>query len=225
MELPVIWETGRIWTVRARRMIWYRPLRRPASRWCCSCSTAAPIRSECVSGKVAAILECWYLGQETGTCRGRCPVRRVQPGGKLPISIPRSAGHLPCFYNHKPSARRGYLFDDISPPVSVRLRPELHDIRIRGIRGWKLVDRVGESTDVSWMSKTPAHVTGEEVVQMYIRDVVSSVTRPVKELKGFAKISLKPGESRTVSLPVGPSISPSRTLTRCMESSRAILRS
>ena len=68
-----------------------------------------------VQYRAAAILECWYLGQETGQAVASVLFGDFNPGGKLPISIPRSAGHLPCFYNHKPSARRGYLFDDITP--------------------------------------------------------------------------------------------------------------
>ena len=62
-----------------------------------------------------AILECWYLGQECGAAVAEVLFGDHTPGGKLPISIPRSSGHLPAFYNHKPSARRGYLFDDVTP--------------------------------------------------------------------------------------------------------------
>ena len=61
------------------------------------------------------IYECWYLGQETGRAVADVLFGDYNPGGKLPITIPRSAGHLPAFYNYKPSARRGYLWDDVSP--------------------------------------------------------------------------------------------------------------
>ena len=64
---------------------------------------------------VPVIFECWYLGQETGHAVADVLFGDYNPGGKLPISFPRSAGHLPVFYNYKPSARRGYLFDDVSP--------------------------------------------------------------------------------------------------------------
>ena len=74
-----------------------------------------PISINYVSQNVPVILECWYLGQETGHAVAEVLFGDFNPGGKLPISIPRSAGHLPAFYNHKPSARRGYLFDDVSP--------------------------------------------------------------------------------------------------------------
>jgi len=65
--------------------------------------------------KVPAILECWYLGQESGRAVAETLFGENNPGGKLPITVARSVGHVPAFYNHKPSARRGYLFDDVSP--------------------------------------------------------------------------------------------------------------
>src|ERR1017187_101568 len=74
-----------------------------------------PISINYVSQNVPAILECWYLGQETGHAVAEVLFGDFNPGGKLPISIPRSAGHLPAYYNYKPSARRGYLFDEVSP--------------------------------------------------------------------------------------------------------------
>ena len=68
-----------------------------------------------VAKDVPAIFECWYLGQECGHAVADVLFGDFNPGGKLPISFPRSAGHVPAFYNYKPSARRGYLFDDVSP--------------------------------------------------------------------------------------------------------------
>ena len=73
--------------------------------------------------KVPVIFECWYLGQETGIAVAEALFGDINPGGKLPITIPRSVGHVPAYYNYKPSARRGYLFDDVSPLFPFRLRP------------------------------------------------------------------------------------------------------
>ncbi len=79
------------------------------------CSTAVRFPSTMSRENVPAIFECWYLGQECGHAVADVLFGDFNPGGKLPISIPRSVGHLPVFYNYKPSARRGYLFDDVSP--------------------------------------------------------------------------------------------------------------
>src|SRR5690606_32745114 len=70
-----------------------------------------PLSINFVAENVPAILECWYLGQETGPAVAEILFGDYNPGGKLPISFPRSVGHSPAYYNHKPSARRGYLFD------------------------------------------------------------------------------------------------------------------
>ena len=90
-----------------------------------------PISIRNLTEKAQAIFECWYLGQETGQAVAEVLFGDVNPGGKLPITIPRSVGHLPAYYNYKPAARRGYLFDDVSPLYRFRLRPELYHIQIR----------------------------------------------------------------------------------------------
>ena len=74
-----------------------------------------PLSIHYLNENVPVIFECWYLGQECGHAVADVLFGDFNPGGKLPITIPRSAGHLPAFYNYKPSARRGYLFDDVSP--------------------------------------------------------------------------------------------------------------
>jgi beta-glucosidase len=154
--------------------------------------------------QVAAILECWYLGQETGHAVADVLFGDYTPGGKLPISIPRSAGHLPCFYNYKPSARRGYLFDDITPLYPFGFGLSYTTFALSNVRLESPMIKGGESTKVSVEIANTGPRVGQEVVQMYIRDLVSSVTRPVKELKGFIRVALKPGESRTVTLPIHP---------------------
>ena len=157
-----------------------------------------------VNRKAAAILECWYLGQESGHAVADVLFGDYNPGGKLPISLPRSAGHLPCFYNYKPSARRGYLFDDITPlyPFGFGLSYTTFALGNPTLEAAQIT--VGESTHVRVEITNTGSRVGQEVVQMYVRDLVSSVTRPVKELKGFLRVSLKPGETRTVTLPIGP---------------------
>src|SRR5204863_2215718 len=154
--------------------------------------------------QAGAILEGFYLGQEAGAAVAAALFGEVNPGGKLPVSFARSAGHLPIFYNHKPSARRGYLFDDVTP-----LYPFGHGLSYTtfAYKNVKVTpaptkadpDAVTVSVDVS---NTGARA-GDEVAQLYLRDVVSSVTRPVKELKGFQRVALKPGETKAVSFTVG----------------------
>ena len=119
------------WTWSAVRMSWSTPCWQPANR--CRVSVQRPSDFDPQSWRrtCAAIFECWYLGQETGQAVAEVLFGDVNPGGKLPISIPRSVGHLPVYYNYKPSARRGYLLDDYQPAFSVRFRPELYDVQIR----------------------------------------------------------------------------------------------
>jgi beta-glucosidase len=157
-----------------------------------------PISINALSQAVPAILECWYLGQECGRAVAEVLFGDTNPGGKLPITIPRSAGHLPAFYNHKPSARRGYLFDDVSPLYAFGYGLSYTTFSLRNLR--LLKSRV--MVDVT----NTGDREGAEVVQVYIRDRVSSATRPVKELKGFRKVALKPGESTTVEFEITPDL-------------------
>ena len=165
-----------------------------------------PISINCVKENVPVIYECFYLGQETGRAVAGVLFGDVNPGGKLTITIPRSVGHVPAFYNHKPSARRGYLFDDVSPLYAFGYGLSYTTFAIENPRlAAKTIARDGSTqlfVDVTNTGKRE----GAEVVQMYIRDLVSSVTRPVKELKGFRKVWLKPGETATVALEITPDL-------------------
>jgi beta-glucosidase len=163
-----------------------------------------PVAATYVAEHVPAILECWYLGQETGRAVAEVLFGDFNPGGKLPISIPRSAGHVPAFYNHKPSARRGYLFADVSPLWAFGFGLSYTTFTITDVRLERASIGRGESTHVSATVTNTGRRAGSEVVQMYVRDRVSSVTRPVKELKGFEKVFLDPGSSTTVSLEITP---------------------
>ena len=165
-----------------------------------------PLSITSLSQSVPAIMECWYLGQETGRAVADALFGDINPGGKLPITIPRSVGHLPAFYNYKPSARRGYLFDDATPlyPFGFGLSYTSFDLSNPRLTKKKIA-RDG-STRLLVNVKNSGKRAGAEVVQFYIRDLISSVTRPVKELKGFKKVFLKPGESTTVALDITPDL-------------------
>lgn len=163
-----------------------------------------PLAINYVAENVPVIFECWYLGQETGHAVADVLFGDFNPGGKLPISFPRSAGHLPVFYNYKPSARRGFLFADVSPLFAFGYGLSYTNFEIKNARLAKGKIKRNETTCVSVDVKNTGKRAGTETVQLYIRDLVSSVTRPVKELKGFQKISLQPGEVKTVSLEITP---------------------
>ena len=163
-----------------------------------------PLSVNYVSKNVPALFECWYLGQETGHAVADVLFGNYNPGGKLPITIPRSAGHIPAYYNYKPSARRGYLFDDVSPLYPFGYGMSYTTFNIGNVRLEKDSIPVGGSTSVLADVTNTGEREGSEVIQMYIRDLVSSVTRPVKELKGFEKLWLKPGETKTVKLDITP---------------------
>ncbi len=163
-----------------------------------------PLSINFVSENAAAILDCWYLGQETGHAVADVLFGDYIPGGKLPITIPRSVGHVPAYYNHQPSARRGYLFDDVSPLYAFGYGLSYTTFAFKNLRLAKKKIRPDESTRALVEVTNTGKREGTEVAQLYIRDLVSSVTRPVKELKGFQKIRLKPGETKIVALEITP---------------------
>jgi beta-glucosidase len=157
-----------------------------------------------IAQNVPAIFQGWYLGQETGVAVADVLFGDYNPAGKLPVTIPRNVGQLPHYYYHKPTARRGYLFSDREP-----LFPFGHGLSYTTFSYANLKvtpDRTGPhgqatvTVDVTNTGK----MAGDEIVQMYIRDEIGSVTRPVKELKGFSRVHLKPGETKSVQFAITP---------------------
>ena len=157
-----------------------------------------------LAAQVPAIFECWYLGQETGQAVAEVLFGDVNPGGKLPMTIPRYVGHVPAYYNYKPSARRGYLFDEVSPLYPFGYGLSYTQFAFSALRLVQDTIQRDGSTQVEVDVTNTGKVAGDEVVQMYIRDCISSVTRPVKELKGFRRITLAPGQTQTISLDITP---------------------
>jgi beta-glucosidase len=157
-----------------------------------------------IVARANAILECWYPGQEGGTAMAEALFGVINPGAKLPLTVVRDEGQIPSFYNHKPSARRGYLFADKQAlfPFGHGLSYTQFDIgqprlaRARVKRG----DVAGVQVEIRNVGKR----SGDEVVQLYVHDQIASVTRPVKLLKAFQRVTLAAGERRTLQFELGP---------------------
>jgi beta-glucosidase len=150
------------------------------------------------------LLEGWYLGQETGTAVADILFGKVNPSGKLTVTFPKNVGQLPVYYSKKPSRSRSYVNSDFEPlfPFGYGLsyttfeygKPQLNKTEIHK----------NENVKVSVSVKNSGKLKGDEIVELYIHDKVSSVTRPVMELKDFARITLNAGESRTVEFTITP---------------------
>jgi beta-glucosidase len=157
-----------------------------------------------VAAEANALLETWYTGEQGGNAVADILFGDANPGGKLPVSIPRSTGQLPIYYNYKPSAKRGYLFDSNEAlfPFGFGLSYSTFTLGAPVLSQSKI--GAGQSAQVTVQVTNTSARTGDETVQLYIRDKVSSVTQPVKELKGFERITLKPGETRNVTFTITP---------------------
>jgi beta-glucosidase len=152
---------------------------------------------------VPAILEVWLPGEEGGSAVADVLFGDTSPGGKLPMSFPRAVGQIPTFYNHKPSGGRSH-WKEHYVETNVKLQfPfgfglsytqfEIGDLQLSAEQA-----HAGETIDISIDVTNIGERAGDEVVQLYIHDVLASVTRPVKELKGFRHVTLNPGETKTV---------------------------
>jgi beta-glucosidase len=157
-----------------------------------------------IAEKVPAIFQGWYLGQETGVAVADVLFGDVNPSGKLPITIPRNVGQVPDFYYHKPTARRGYLFSDKEPLFAFGHGLSYTTFAYANLKVSPDKTNVNGQATVTVDITNTGKMTGDEIVQMYVRDDIGSVTRPVKELKGFARISLRPGETKTVQFAITP---------------------
>lgn len=164
-----------------------------------------PLSVNLLAEKADAIIEGWYMGQETGHAAADLLFGRANPGGKLPVSIARNVGQLPVFYNHKPSARRGYIDGSTKPLYPFGFGLSYTTFDISEPRLTKASIAVGGSTTLQVDVTNTGKLAGDEVVQIYIRDDVSSATRPVLELKAFKRVTLQPGEKRTLSFEIKPS--------------------
>jgi beta-glucosidase len=172
-----------------------------------------PLATPWIAENVPAVVEAWYLGSEMGNALADILFGDANPSGKLPVSIPRVTGQAPTYYNHKqtgrpPVANQKYTSKYIDVPWTPQY-PFGHGLSYTtfGYRNLRLSTermRVTDTLVVSVDVTNTGRRAGDEVVQLYIRDEVGSLTRPVKELRGFRRISLQPGQTQTVSFALGP---------------------
>jgi beta-glucosidase len=172
--------------------------------------TGRPCGSVWAHERSAAVIQAWLPGEEGAEAIVDVLIGVVSPGGKLPISHPRSAGQIPVYYGHKVSGGRSHWKGDYVDGAASPLYPFGHGL---GYTTFRISDRMVTPDLATWNGGVTVSVSvtntgdrdGEEIVQLYVRDPVASVTRPVLELKGFARVDLHAGGSArlTFDLPVG----------------------
>lgn len=152
---------------------------------------------------VSAIIDGWFLGQETGNVVAETIFGSINPGGKLTVTYPRNVGQVPAYYNVLAPGRPRQLWNAVYDPTY----PFGYGLSYTTFNYSAVTlskDRMNKKDTVMarvTITNTGTR-TGDEIVQLYIRDEVSSLVRPDKELKGFARITLQAGESKIVSMPV-----------------------
>lgn len=179
--------------------------------------TGKPITTVLITGRPYAlkeifeysdsVIEAWLPGEEGGTAVANAIFGKINPGGKLPISFPVSVGQIPVYYNHKPSGQRSHWLGDYvegspKPFLPFGFGLSYTKFKFDKFNMQKNISINENDFDVSLEVTNIGKMKGDEVVQLYISDIVSSVTRPIKELKGFVRISLLPGETKRVSFNV-----------------------
>jgi beta-glucosidase len=172
-----------------------------------------PLAIDWVAGNVPAILETWFAGTQGGNAIADVLFGDVNPGGKLPVTFPRNVGQVPIYYNHKNTGRppdpknkytSKYLDAPWTPLFPFGYGLSYTQFRLSDLRlGAERITPAGGLT-VSIEVENIGKRAGDEVVQLYIRDLAASVTRPVKELKGFQRITLRSGEKRRVEFTLTP---------------------
>jgi beta-glucosidase len=165
----------------------------------------APIASEWLVDNAAAVLEAWEPGMKGGTAVAEVLFGRYNPSGRLPMTVPRSTGHIKSFYNYRPSAyhRGKFRFAASEPLFEFGHGLSYTTFAYRGLAA-KAQIAIGEPLVVEVEVENTGERAGDEIVLLYLQDVYASVTRPVKELKGFARVSLEPHAKQVVRFTLAP---------------------
>ncbi|MDX2111472.1 MAG: glycoside hydrolase family 3 N-terminal domain-containing protein [Verrucomicrobiota bacterium] len=159
------------------------------------------------------VIIAWHPGTAGGIPAAEAVYGLLNPSGKLPVTFPRNSGQVPLYYNHKPTGRpvptknryhSRYIDALDSPLFPFGYGMSLTTFAFTALEVDKSSAKVGETINVSVTVTNTGDRTGDTVAQLYLRDPVATISRPVRELKGFRRITLSPGESQTVTFPIGP---------------------
>jgi beta-glucosidase len=161
-----------------------------------------PYKLGWMAEKIPAIVEAWLPGEEGGNAVADVIFGDYNPGGKLPVSFPVEEGQIPAYYGHKPTGRRSFAWGDYVETGARPLYEFGHGLsyttfELSGLAVTPGKVAINGEVTVKVDVKNTGSRAGDEVVQLYINDVTASVTRPVKELKGFRRVHLEPGEGNT----------------------------
>jgi len=151
-----------------------------------------------------AIIEGWYLGEQGGIAAARVLFGDINPGGKLPVTFPRSVGQIPAYYDHKPSRDRSYAFTNSQPLFPFGYGLSYTTFGFDNLRVEPALMDAGGTTTVRVEVTNTGNREGDEIPQLYMHQRVASVTQPVKQLRGFRRVSLRPGEKTTVEFLITP---------------------
>ena len=172
-----------------------------------------PLTINWIAENVPAILETWFAGTQAGNAIADVLFGDVNPGGKLPVTFPRSVGQVPIYYNSKATGRppdpnnkytSKYLDEQVTPLFAFGYGLSYTEFRLTNLQLSARSIRPGGRLTVSVEVENTGKRAGDEVAQLYVRDVAASVTRPVKELRGFERVTLQPGQKKRVEFAVGP---------------------
>ncbi|MHB8113916.1 MAG: glycoside hydrolase family 3 N-terminal domain-containing protein [Bellilinea sp.] len=157
-------------------------------------------------GSVDAVLWAWHPGSAGAYAAADVLFGDINPGGKLPVSFPRAGGQIPVHYNANSTGKGGSDYLDLpgKPLYPFGFGLSYTTFEISDLRLSQDQFKAGETVNVSVQVQNSGQRAGDEIVQCYIQDCVSHLTRPVRELKGFRRVTLQPGESRRVEFALGP---------------------
>jgi beta-glucosidase len=192
--------------------------------------TGRPYAIPWLAENANAILEAWLPGEEGGPAIADILFGDENPGGKLPITFPRSVGQVPIFYSAKPSGMKSNWYVDYVAEKVTPLYAFGHGLSYTNFQYSELsIDqkqvKAGESVDISLKVRNVGKIMGDEVIQFYVRDEYASMPRPVKELRGYQRINLMPNEEQTLTfhLPVDQLAFYDEDMKLCVEAGRVLV--
>ncbi|WP_278010360.1 glycoside hydrolase family 3 N-terminal domain-containing protein [Flavobacterium gyeonganense] len=170
----------------------------------CVLLNGRPLSTNWIADNIPAIIEGWFPGENGGRAVADVLFGDYNPAGRLPITVPKSVGQLPIYYNQKPSAIHRYLAESENPLFNFGFGLSYTKFEYSNLTLSSTEIKKDGELKVSVDVKNVGNFDGDEVVQLYINDVYSSVTTPEKTLKGFKRLNIKKGETKTVEFTLTP---------------------